>query len=54
MMKIEFKIPPKPTIELIDPDGLIAQDLRKAGIPPPPLRKRNGEQQANFPEKFEW
>ena len=52
MMKIEFKIPPKPTIELIDPDGLIARDLRKAGISPPPLRKRYGEPQANFPENL--
>lgn len=50
MMKIEFKIPPKPTIELIDPDRSIARDLRNAGISPPPLRKWNGESQANFPE----
>lgn len=51
-MTIEFNIPPKPIIELIDQDGSIARDLRKAGIFPPPLRKRNGKQQANFPENL--
>jgi hypothetical protein len=35
LMPVEFKIPTKPTIKLIDPDGYIAQDLRKAGMPPP-------------------
>ena len=52
LMTIEFNIPPKPTIELIDPDRSIARDLRKAGISPPPLHRRKGEPQENFPENL--
>ena len=52
LMPVEFKIPTKPTIKLVDPEGSIERDLRKAGISPPPPRKRKGEQQENFPENL--
>jgi len=51
-MPVEFKIPIKPTIKLVDPEGSIERDLRKAGISPPPPRKRKGEPQENFPENL--
>ena len=51
-MPVEFKIPTKPTIKLVDPEGSIERDLRKAGISPPPPRKRKGEPQENFPENL--
>ena len=52
LMPVEFKIPTKPTIKLVDPEGSIERDLRKAGISPPPLRKSKGEPQENFPENL--
>jgi hypothetical protein len=51
-MPFEFKIPTKPTIKLIDPDGTIERDLKKAGTYPPPLRTHKGEPQENFPENL--
>jgi hypothetical protein len=41
-MPVEFKIPNKPTIKLIDSDGSIERDSKKAGISPPPPPKRKG------------
>jgi hypothetical protein len=52
LMPVEFKIPTKPTIKLVDPEGSIERDLRKVGISPPPPRKRKGEPQENFPENL--
>lgn len=52
LMTVEFKIPTKPTIKLIDPDGSITRDLRKVGMSPPPPPALKGEQQENFPENL--
>ncbi len=49
-MPVEFKIPNKPTIKLIDPHGSIERDGKKSGITPPPPPKRKGVSQENFPE----
>lgn len=49
-MSIEFKLPTKPIIKLLDPTGEAQQALKKAGIPPPPLTERIRGVQENFPE----
>jgi hypothetical protein len=49
-MAIEFKLPTKPTLILVDPTGEAQRELKKAGISPPPPPGRNGGAQENFPE----
>lgn len=49
-MAIEFKLPTKPTLMLVDPTGEAQRELKKAGISPPPPTGRNGGAQENFPE----
>jgi hypothetical protein len=49
-MSIEFKLPNKPTIRLVDPTGEAQRILKKAGISPPPPTGRSGGAQENFPE----
>ena len=49
-MAIEFKLPTKPTIKLVDPTGEAQRTLKKAGISPPPPTGRSGGAQENFPE----
>ena len=51
-MPVEFKIPTKPTIKLIDPDETIERDLRKAVISPLPPTGRRRVAQENFPENL--
>jgi hypothetical protein len=49
-MALEFKLPTKPTIKLVDPTGEAQRVLKKSGIAPPPPPKRKGGSQENFPE----
>ena len=49
-MAIEFKLPTKPTIKLVDPTGEARRELKKAGISPPPPTEHSGGAQENFPE----
>ena len=49
-MAIEFKLPTKPTLILVDPTGEAQRDLKKAGISPPPPTERGGGARENFPE----
>jgi len=49
-MSIEFKLPTKPIIKLLDPTGEAQQALKKAGIPPPPPTEHVRGGQENFPE----
>ena len=49
-MSIEFKLPTKPTIKLVDPTGEAQQALKKAGISPPPPTEHIRGGQENFPE----
>ena len=47
-MPVEFKIPTKPTIKLVDPEGSIERDLRKAGISPHPHARVRGSHKKIF------
>ena len=49
-MSIEFKLPTKPTIKLVDLSGEAQRALKKAGVSPPPPTGRSGEAQENFLE----
>jgi hypothetical protein len=51
-MSIEFKLPTKPTIKLVDLTGEAQRALKKAGISPPPPTKHIGGVQENFPENL--
>lgn len=51
-MSIEFKLPTKPTIKLVDPTGQAQRALKKAGIPPPPPTERIRGGGENFPENL--
>ena len=51
-MAIEFKLPTRPTIKLVDPTGEAQRALKKAGICPPPPTGRSGGGQENFPENL--
>ena len=51
-MAIEFKLPTKPTIKLVDPTGEAQRAIKKAVISPPPPNGRSGGTQENFPENL--
>jgi len=51
-MTIEFKLPTKPTIKLMDPTGEAQHVLKKTGICPPSPTGRSGGAQENFHEVF--
>lgn len=51
-MAIEFKLPTKPTIKLVDPTGEAQRALKKEGVSPPPPTGRSGGAQENFTEEL--